>query len=123
MKENEILLSENFHIQPENQFFFECNSIKKELSEKSFNIYKYKFEAADAKLRFATFAYEEIRRIADELEVGEFIYFDDYNRLRMSFYLEAFLHLILLFGIFAFVLTLLFVAPTAPSYPVAWYYR
>lgn len=91
MKDNEILLSENYHIQPENQYFFECYSIDKKLSEKSFNIYKYKLEAADTKLRFATFAYEEIRKITDELEVGEFIYFDDYNRLRMSFYLEAFL--------------------------------
>lgn len=91
MKDNEILLSENYHIQPENQYFFDCYSIKKELTDRSFNIYKYKLEAADTKLRFATFAYEEIKKITDELEVGEFIYFDDYNRLRMSFYLEAFL--------------------------------
>lgn len=91
MKDNEILLSENYHIQPENQYFFECYSIDKKLSEKSFGIYKYKLEAADTKLRFATFAYEEIRKITDELEVGEFIYFDDCNRLRISFYLEVFL--------------------------------
>lgn len=86
-----MLLYENYDIQPENQFFFECFSIKKALSPRSFKIFKYKLEAADSKLRFATFACEEIKKIAKELGIGEFIHFDDYNRLRISFYLESFL--------------------------------
>lgn len=91
MKDNSTLLSENYHIEPENQIFYECYAIDKKLEEKAYNIYRYKLEAADVKLRFATLAYDEIKKITNQLEIGEFIYFDDFNRLKMSFYLESFL--------------------------------
>jgi hypothetical protein len=65
--------------------------VKKILLDRSKSMYKYKLEAADLKLRFAAYAYEEIMKIVDDLEFGEFIYFDDRSRLKMSFHLESFL--------------------------------
>jgi len=91
MNDKTTILNENYYINPENQFFYDCSSINKKLTDQNLNIYKYKLLSADFKLRFTVLAYENLVKYIEGLEVGEFIYFSDQDRLSMSFYLESFL--------------------------------
>jgi len=82
---------ENHFIQIENHYYYDCYSINKRLDKKASGLYYYRLESADTKLRYADFAFEQINKLALELERGEFIFFNDTDRLKMSYFLESFL--------------------------------
>ena len=91
MKSAEELVSELYFSDSNTHYFNECRMIRKPYDGKILGVYGQRLDACDAKIRFAAKAYIEIQRIVDELEHGEFIYFDDRNRLDMNFYAESFL--------------------------------
>ena len=90
MKSPEDLISDLNYSDPTTHCFVDCIDVLKPLGGNLVGIYKQRLDACDLKLRFAAKSLLEIRRIVSELEHGEFIYFDDANRLSMSFYVESF---------------------------------
>ncbi len=89
MKLPEELTSELYFSDPKSHWFAECLLVKKPLERKVLGVYKQRLDASDSKIRFAAIAYLNIQKIVAELEHGEFIYFDDENRLKMHFNTES----------------------------------
>lgn len=91
MKNIETLTKELFYCDPLTHLFEKCRIINKEFSKKILGIYGQRLDACNMKVRFAARALVFIKQIVQELEHGEFIYFDDENRLKLSFYTESYL--------------------------------
>ena len=89
MKSPEQLTSELYFSDSTCHWFAECLQVKKPLDKKVFGVYKQRLDASDSKIRFAAKTYISIVEIVSELEHGEFIYFDDENRLDLHFYTES----------------------------------
>jgi hypothetical protein len=82
------LVSELSYCDPTTHIFHECRLIHKPYELKILGAYGQRLDACNMKLRFAAESYIELKRLLDELEFGEFIYFDDASRLKATFYLE-----------------------------------
>ncbi|NJN99285.1 MAG: hypothetical protein HC875_36920 [Anaerolineales bacterium] len=52
-------------------------------------LYGQRLDSCNIKFRFAAKSYLEVISVLNELEHGEFIYFDDESRLKVSFYIES----------------------------------
>ena len=70
--------------------FYEVLDQKRLTDPRAVGIYRQRLDASNLKLRFAAQALREVTAVVHELEHGEFIYFDDENRLKAHFGLEAF---------------------------------
>jgi len=91
MKDIETLTKELFYCDPTTNIFERCRIIKKEYPLNVLGVYGQKLDACNIKIRYAARALLYIKQIVNELEHGEFIYFDDENRLKMYFYAESYL--------------------------------
>jgi hypothetical protein len=91
MKTPHELASELWYSDPSTHIFNECRTIKKEYEPRILGIYGQRLDACNIKIRFAAKSYLAVQEIVGALEHGEFIYFDDENRLEMSFYVESLL--------------------------------
>lgn len=89
-----LLASDLCYSDPSIHIFSGIRNIQKPLDEKTRKIYRAALDAADRKIRYASLYFVQIMDIFMELEHGEFIYFDDENRLRVHAALES--HLIFL---------------------------
>jgi hypothetical protein len=63
--------------------------IGKPYERKVLGIYGQRLDGCNMKFRFAAKSYLEVMQILDELEHGEFIYFDDESRLGAIYYVES----------------------------------
>jgi len=85
----EKLISEDFDIQPENRLFSSCDTLLQLNDKRIQGRYTQRINGCDLKLRFAAYAYEQIKRYSLEIEHGEFIYLDDKTRLMLSYHFES----------------------------------
>ena len=91
MKDIETLTTDLFYCDPQTHLFVKCRKIGEKFDKKILGLYGLKLDSCNIKIRFAATALNNIKQIVKELEHGEFIYFDDENRLKLSFYTESFL--------------------------------
>jgi len=91
LKTPEILATELYICDPATHVFYDCRTINKQYEKRLLGIYEQRLDACNVKIRFAAKSLLAARKIVKELEHGEFIYFDDENRLRLSYYVENFL--------------------------------
>lgn len=89
MKEPSVLISEMSYCDPTTHIFYECRMIGKPYEKRILGIYGQRLDSCNMKFRFAAKSYLGIMQILDELEHGEFIYFDDESRLGAIFYVES----------------------------------
>lgn len=75
---------------PTTHIFYEVLDQKRLTDLRAVGVYRQRLDASNLKLRFAVQALREVATVVRELEHGEFIYFDDANRLKAHFGLEAF---------------------------------
>lgn len=75
---------------PTTHIFYEVLDQKRRTDPRAVGVYRQRLDASNLKLRFAVQALREVTAVVRELEHGEFIYFDDANRLKAHFGLEAF---------------------------------
>ena len=90
MKSPEEILSGLFFCDPSSHYFAECLQVTKPLEAKVLGVYSQRLDACDMKIRFAAKSFLENEKIIQQLQHGEFIYFDDESRLSMNFYTESF---------------------------------
>jgi hypothetical protein len=76
---------------PSTNIFYDVLEQTRHTDKKLVGVYRARLEASDLKLRFAGRALDDVTAVIDELEHGEFLYFDDTNRLKAHFGLAAFL--------------------------------
>jgi hypothetical protein len=91
MKDPETLISELSYCDATTNIFSECIIVNKPFDKKILGVYAQRLEACNIKLRFAANSLIKLRNILKQLEYGEFIYFDDKDRLNATFYLESLL--------------------------------
>jgi hypothetical protein len=84
------MLNELWFCDPTTHIFYEVLEQKKVTDPRTVGIYRQRLDASNLKLRFAVQALREVTAVVKELEHGEFIYFDDANRLKAHFGLETF---------------------------------
>lgn len=89
MKKPSLLISELSYCDPTTHMFHECRMIKKPYPIKILGLYGQRLDSCNMKFRFAAKSYLKVISVLDELEHGEFIYFDDESRLKVSFYVES----------------------------------
>jgi hypothetical protein len=90
MPQGAIVTDELWFSDPTTHFFLEILGPRAIGDKRTYGVYRQRLNAANLKLRFAAHALQNIASIVRELEIGEFIYFDDASRLKVSFNLEAF---------------------------------
>jgi hypothetical protein len=91
MRPAEDLLSELWFCDQSTHIFAAIREPRKTMDAKLLGIYRQRLDAANVKFRFAAWSLRQLHRLVADLEHGEFIYLDDGDRLRGSFFLEAFL--------------------------------
>ena len=91
MKTPEALVAELYICDPVTHIFHDCRTINKQYDKRLLGIYEQRLDACNVKIRFAAKSLLAARKIVKDLEHGEFIYFDDENRLELSYYVESFL--------------------------------
>lgn len=91
MKDPLLLVSEFSYRDENTHIFRECRIIKKPYEMKILGLYGQRLDSCNLKFRFAAKSYLKCLSVLHDLEQGEFIYFDDKSRLKMSFYLESLL--------------------------------
>lgn len=89
MKKPSVLVSELSYCDPATHIFHECRMIKKPYNIKILGLYGQRLDSCNMKFRFSAKSYLEVISLLAELEHGEFIYFDDESRLKVSFYVES----------------------------------
>jgi len=89
MKKPSVLVSELSYCNPTTHIFHECRMIKKLYDIRTLGLYGQRLDSCNMKFRFAAKSYLEVISVLDELEHGDFIYFDDESRLKVSFYAES----------------------------------
>lgn len=91
MKKIDTLANELFFSDASTHLFEKCRRINKDFPKNILGLYIQKLDACNIKVRFAARALVFIKQIVEEFEHGKFIYFDDANRLKLSFYTESYL--------------------------------
>lgn len=91
MKKIETLANELFFSDASTHLFDKCRRINKDFPKNIMGLYIQKLDACNIKVRFAARALLFIKQVVEEFEHGKFIYFDDANRLKLSFYTESYL--------------------------------
>ena len=89
MRSPEELTSEYSYCDPTTHLFYGCQTIQRHTDDRLLGVYRQRIDACNMKLRYAAQAYLELLQIINELEYGEFIYFDDHSRLKAGFHFEA----------------------------------
>jgi hypothetical protein len=89
VKEPSVLISELSYCDPTTHIFFDCRMIKRPYDIKILSLYGQRLASCNMKFRFAAKSYIEVISILNDLEHGEFIYFDDESRLKVLFYGES----------------------------------
>jgi len=89
MKKAEELVSEMWFCDPSTHLFTEIRIVRKSLQPKTLGIYGSRLDSANLKLRYAAEHHLRLLSILKGLEIGEFIYFADEDRLAAHASLEA----------------------------------
>jgi hypothetical protein len=76
------MLDDMWSSDPTTHIFCEVLDQKRLTDPRAVGVYRQRLDASNLKLRFAVQALREVTAVVGELEHGEFIYFDDANRLK-----------------------------------------
>lgn len=84
MKTSEALVTELYICDPVTHIFYDCRTINKQYDKRLLGIYGQRLDTCNVKIRFAAKSLLAVRKIVKDLKQGEFIYFDEENRLELS---------------------------------------
>ena len=88
---SQAMLDDMWFSDPTTHIFHNVLDQERQTDPRVVGVYRERLDASNLKLRFAAQALRDVLAVVQELEHGEFIYFDDANRLKAHFGLSAFL--------------------------------